>query len=164
MSKDISEYIHYYIGQPCTYDDPYQRAFDLIGVVTERIIQEIRNPQLTGAVKNARPHLRKMQDMTEEEMKEIWQIIFGRPFYERGTIQFFDLSKGSLSKRWVMTAEVDRVGIQWDGRIWADSDLELHKFNQHLVTHYLLKCGFDLFSLIDFGAALDAKTLQTQQQ
>ena len=84
MSKDIKDYLHYYIGQPCTYDDPYQRAFDLIGVVTERIIQEIRNPQLTGAVQNARPHLRHLEDISQEEMDE----------YNKLSSTLFSLAKG----------------------------------------------------------------------
>lgn len=155
MSKDIKDYIHYYMGRPYWTSNSQ-------GELNAYTLQYVLGMIKGG--KEVQLHLRRIEDMTEEEMKDIWHIIFGRLFFERGTIQFFDISKGNQYKRWVMTAEVDRVGIQWDGRIWADSDLELHKFNQHFVTHYLLSKGFDLFSLIDSGAAIDAKTLQTQQQ
>lgn len=108
-----------------------------------------------------KPILRRLEDLTEEEMKSIWQIIIKRPFPESGNIVWIDKENRTSCKRWCMMSGVDRVGIELNGNVWADCDLQHIKFNPHLVAHYLLQRHYDLFNLIDAGLAVDAKTIQT---
>lgn len=96
-------------------------------------------------------------DMTEDEMKEIFNLIFKRIFPPSGNILLFDL--GKKEERRVLWTGVERVGIDLSGDIWADSDLHIYKFNPHLITAYLLKQRFDLFELIKNGEAIDKTTL-----
>lgn len=110
-----------------------------------------------NTVKEIKPILRPISDMTEDEMKEIFNLIFKRIFPPSGNILLFDL--GKKEERRVLWTGVERVGIDLSGDIWADSDLHIYKFNPHLITAYLLKQRFDLFELIKNGEAIDKTTL-----
>jgi hypothetical protein len=104
-----------------------------------------------------KPILRPLASMTREEMKDIWRIVHGRIFPESGKIVYLDAESRYACKRWCMMSGVDRVGIEFNGTIWADCDLHTHKFNPQIVSHYLLSKHFDLFDLIPSKQAIEAK-------
>lgn len=176
MSKEIKDYIHYFIGQKFTYGNGCP-LYTLMGIMPYRSMH--KNPADEFRLicidadgqwdempldEHFKLALRRLEDMAEEEMKEVFKIVFGRSFYEGWDIRFHEASNTTPSKRWVLSAEVDRICVQWDGKIWADSDMVPVYVNPYLITHYLLSRGFDLFSLISQGLAIDSKTLQPQQQ
>lgn len=134
MSKDISEYIHYYIGQQCQTIAP--------DGIPHSILETINYYWLGRSKRDGTrliPILRKLEDMTEEEC---WDIEAINPSWVPGTSKEYIQNRLYLTKKRI----VDKRGIQPE------------------VFHYLLSKGFDLFNLIESGAAIDAKTIQPQQQ
>lgn len=156
--KDINEVIHLYINSDARYRIKYVDSWEWT-VWTK--LTEKRYRQLDDkSIENVEYAVRRLSDMTEQEMKGIWEVIFQKTFHQNGTIRWIEKEDHSSCKRWVMSSGVERVGIELSGRVWADSDLSNYKFNPHLVTHYLLKQGFDLFGLIDAGVAIDSNTIK----
>ena len=103
---------------------------------------------------DAKPLLLSLEDMTEEDMKEVFKLIFKRDFPESGNIQFRPDTSLTSDPRWILWSGVDRVGIEISGDVWADCDLSKHKFNPHIITHYLTSKHYDIFGLIDSGEAI----------
>lgn len=103
--------------------------------------------------------VRKLDSMTEEERKDIWKIIFNREFPKTGQSKYFPEKNLTSEPRWVLMSGVERVGIEINGDVWADSDLHKWKFNPHLVTVYLLSKHFDLFNLIENGEAIEQQSI-----
>lgn len=157
----IQDYLHYYL---------YGKIWE-VGVSTCTLmgigdsyytIKTKQGAMLTLSNRaNIKLVLRRLDDMTLDEKKAIWKLIFNRPFPDSGNILWFDKETTASCKRWCMMSGVERVGIEMNGNVWADSDLHNYKFNPHIITHYLLKQGFDLFGLIDAGLAIDAKTIKS---
>lgn len=111
------------------------------GIVNEYTIIAIKLA-IDGGV-NVRLNLRKLEDMTEEE---IWGLsgLDGRLVRASNEGSFFQVE-------YILDGEQQYT----------------HWYKHHLTSeqfHYLLSLGFDLFSLIESGSAIDIKTLQTQQQ
>ena len=76
------------------------------------------------------------------------------------TQAFNDTGRGSYAaERYVMHSGVERLGVEFDGSIWADSDFSVWRYNKHKITAYLLSNHFDLFGLIESGEAMDKTTL-----
>lgn len=154
---ELKDYINYYIGCPCVLymadDDPagYHMTLDYAA---------IKNWLANQEETDIKPVLRRLEDMTRDDMKPIYAHIFKRPFPESGRIVWFDKEERTAAKRYVMMSGVGRVGIEMTGYIWADCDLSHEKFNPHLITDYLLRKYFDLFGLIPAGLAIDAKTVE----
>jgi hypothetical protein len=107
-----------------------------------------------------KPILRRIEDMTDEEKKDVYALIFKKPFPDSGQIVWRADKTISSEPRWILMTGVDRVGIQMDGTVWADCDLHIYKHNQHEITTYLLSKHFDLFSWIESGNAIDKTTLK----
>lgn len=99
-----------------------------------------------------KPHLRHISSMTNEEMHELWANIFGREF-NNGRIHKLP-AQGSLPARYVLCSGLERLGIEADGSVWYDSDLNPGRFNQHVVTLWLIRKKFDLFNLIGTNQAI----------
>jgi len=122
------------------------------------------NWQAAGiGLKYSKPILRPITSMTDDEKKELYQIVFKRPFGKNGNIQYYQKER-PLQSRWVLWSGVERLGIEENGHIWADSDLQRWEHNQHEVTRYLLSKGFDLFELIKSDEAINGSvTLKLEQ-
>jgi hypothetical protein len=175
MSKKIEDYLKYYIGQKCqtsegigplTIVGDHERGEDCeVSIVNTDEESGFYGEWTEFQIEHhlIKPLLRPLSSMTDEEMKEIWQIVFGKAFRETGQIVWFDKEDRSTSKRWVLMSGVDRLGICLNGDVWADIDLFNYKFNPHSVTHYLLSRGFDLFGLIEAGLAINASTTNTDK-
>lgn len=103
--------------------------------------------------------LRPISDMTESERKEIYKIVFKRDFPTSGRIGFLPDKSTFSDPRWILQTGVDRLAIEMSGSIWADCDLQTIKYNEHLITAYLLKQRFDIFGLIENEIAIDKTKL-----
>lgn len=156
---NLKDYLHYYL-----YGNIYEVGVSMcqlmgIGDCYYTIKTRQGNLLTLSDRANIKLVLRRLEDMTEEQMAHIWQLIFNRPFHANGNIVWIDKEDRMSCKRFVMMSGIERIGIEMNGNIWADCDLSHHKFGPNAITHYLLQEGFDLFGLIDAGLAIDAKTL-----
>lgn len=101
------------------------------------------------------PVLRPITAMTEAERKELWRLIFSQGSFNElgldftGRTQWIDKRTYNTEPRWVMMQGVERLGIEANGYIWADSDLHHFKHNPNVTTHWLISKGFDVFGLIN---------------
>lgn len=171
---NIKDYLKYYIGCRVLADDKDYGDFlggSLIPNEIDQIYYDIHLDEWpegeimpfnddTSEDCRIKPILRRVEDMTEEEMEGIWLLIFGQPFPNWGNILFIEKTMRKPS-HWIMKADADRAFVQCDGRVYADTNfcMKDYGFNPHLITHYLLSNGFDLFGLIDAGLAIDSKTV-----
>ncbi len=165
MEKKIEDYLHLYLGCECLvtiYDK--ERVVDFVGINESYYFLVCEGDKAaTEWFKEkypVKPILRPLSDMTEGERKELWDIVFQKRFISefKGNTVFINKDNNGIP-RWVLSSGVERLGIQFDGRIWADSDLHVWDHNQHEITRWLLNKGFDLFSLIESGLAIDKTTL-----
>ena len=160
IEKKIEDYYKFYIGCDIVTDDGDNGYLTGIHGEYGGEIQLIENgnvlewPTYHISFKLA---IRPISDMTEKERSDIWDIIFQKRFINKysGRTVFIEKSDNNKIPRWVMNSGVERLGIQFDGDIWADSDLRKWDFNTHEITRYLLSRSFDLFGLIDAGLAID---------
>lgn len=182
----LKEVIHYYIGQRCVHSwyteghEQYDRAWVLTSIdYSTPNHYRIENPDddftWTDSIK---PILRKLSDMTDEEILHCGKLLCAIPnsnndfsfeikrhhntvganyssvFYTSG--QYFSI--------WNEKNKPDSIGhieIGWfSDKVDRRKTKELWKVGGcHMLTHYLLKQGFDLFGLIDSKQAIDQKTL-----
>lgn len=112
---------------------------------------------------NFKPVLRTLDSITDAEKKELWQLIFNRQFHSTGSIQYFD-AHNTTAARCVLMSGCERLGIEFDGHVWADSDLHHFPYNHNEVTRWLLIKQFDLFDLIKNGQAIGVNTFLTPTQ
>ena len=97
-----------------------------------------------------KPILRPLSDMTEEEMKQLYSLVFGKQFCG-DNITHRDI--GDKKERWVLWSGVERLFIYKDGDIGADSDLHYYTVHQPTIMKWLLSKQFDIFNLIELGEA-----------
>lgn len=50
--------------------------------------------------------------------------------------------------------------LVYNHELASEPNISNRVYNQHFVTHYLIKAGFDVFKLIPRGLAIDSKTLK----
>lgn len=119
----------------------------------------------TRIVCQYQPILRHISDITADERKDLWRFVFGnwkggniklseRALEFTGRTQFLKSTGSMSSDRWVLTQGVERLGIEFNGTIWADCDLHSFGFDMHATTHWLIARGFDVFGLIQSGQAI----------
>lgn len=173
--KDIREYIHYYVGCEIQGDSGQVTLSKILGIdhkgnvicsdhqyKTPHSDKTFTRPILHRLPNMVKPLLYRLEDITEEHKKELWQLVFKRTFPETGQILWYAEKSLTADPRWVLMSGVERLGIEIGGDVWADSDLSKWKFNPHLVTHYLLSKGYWLFGSdwFDEGLIIDKKTLK----
>ena len=131
------------------------------GSVLSHLLIHEANEAAFNAWDDIKPILRPLSDISKDELSNLWNIVFNREF--NGVIHKFkanDTGRGSYAaERYVMHSGVERLGVEFDGNIWADSDLSVWRYNKHKITAYLLSNHFDLFGLIESGEAIDKTTL-----
>jgi hypothetical protein len=154
-TKDISQYLHYYLGAECLWEH-IEGNFGGTEIIDGHLVESHK------ATPNAiiKPLLYRIEDMSDQHKKELWELIFRRVFPKTGQIVWYPEKSLTADPRWVLMSGVERLGIEISGDVWADSDLHKWKFNPNQVAHYLLSKHYDLFGLIESGAALDRKTIQ----
>lgn len=120
-----------------------------------------------------RPILRRLEDMTEEEMIELFQSMVpddmeDKPSNDEFTVNVFRGDGGNLvDENVAIGAEYScrcfegQLTIKKCGTICAYDEAgdEEELVNAPRAYHYLLQQKFDLFGLIDAGLAIDIKTL-----
>lgn len=125
------------------------------GIITAGLLDAANKAEF-DAYADFKPILRPISDMKEQEMKELYPIVFGKSFHgDNITLR----DAGGKQERWVLWSGVDRLFIYKDGDIGADSDLHYFGVHQASVTVFLLSNGFDLFGLIESGQAIDKTKL-----
>lgn len=158
----LQDYIQYYLGCECTTSlNGYMAT--LLGVdrhydMPLKITQEIGIFHVK--YEEVKPILRRLEEISGMELRDIYRLIFKREFPATGNIVFRKDTSLSSDPRWVLSTGCDRVGVEVSGHVWADCDLHHYKFNQHEVTRLLLNKRFDLFGLIDAGLAIDKATIK----
>lgn len=88
--------------------------------------------------------MRDISTITNEEAAELWNAVmsFGvKPF--RGNFYPFEGNEKSPA-RLVLWSGVERLGIYFTGKVWADSDLHLIELDQNKVAEYLESIGIEL--------------------
>ena len=150
MKKELKDYLHLYLG--CV-------GFGSSGCAI-CLTAESLTLILKGEVKFT-PILRPLSDMTKEEMKELYLIVFNRKFLG-DNITHRDI--GKKNERWVLWSGVERLFIYSDGDVGADSDLSHYRVHMPTVILWFLSKHFDLFGLIDAGLAIDATEIKKTVQ
>lgn len=101
---------------------------------------------------HVKPLLRPISDMTEEEMKEMYRLVFNRSFIG-DNVTHRDI--GKKEERWVLWSGVERLFIYKDGDVGADSNLHNYHVHAPSIVKYQLSKHFDLFGLIESGQAIN---------
>ena len=129
--KNLNEYLPFYIG--CEIDAGHGETFTLVGIHFDDFNKIANALVLNGNITHAtalnglKLILRPLKTITEGERKELYKLIFGRD-----------------------SPSYDDADDPW-------ADCLLYNYNQHVITLYLLKKGFDLFELIEAGLAVEKK-------
>lgn len=167
--KDIKDYIHLYFGQKFQYKGN-------IYTIT-RIDDLVRGSRISDAgfekwnecePEKCKLILRCLSDMTEEEAFKLAEIYSGAVLIKRttGTVGNFFYFFCEFRSGYKGTSEtlIIHNGEAWYQHYFEDMPRRRtgrrNIVNQFEATHYLLKQGFDLFSLIENNLAIDAKTLK----
>jgi hypothetical protein len=103
-----------------------------------------------------KPILRPISNITEEEMKELYLLVFKRPFVG-DNITHRDL--GMKCERYVLWSGLERLFIYKDGDVEADSDLVHYKVHRPTVLKWMILKQFDVFGWIEKGLAIDKTKL-----
>lgn len=154
MSKDIKQFLHYYLG--C---EGYEYSQTVKFKLTPERLVSILSSNIPF-----KPILRPLSDMTEEEAADVYTI-------ERDRILHSPTNDVDVRQRtdfgWVVT-RLDHLNvgllIKYDGVCYKVINEGKRPaiepaMNQPLIFHYLLSKYFDLFGLIEAGIAID-KTKQ----
>ena len=144
MTKNIKDYIAYYVGQKVqsvSKDNTDSSYFGRTMTVTHSLINVFINNNKWKLI------LRPLSSMTEDEYAKIAEFAFTETvsFEEKAKIGKNFIDYNFLDKPLVKSLISDVK--QFDTKIAFE------------LTHYLLKQGLDLFGLIEAGLAIDATTL-----
>lgn len=134
-AKNIKDYLHLYLGAPCFIGD--DKIVHFIRMVNEIGLSVCTGTNAKGIQKWFKssaclPILRKLSDMTEQEMNYIGN----------------DLKAGT----WNAPDIRSNPNMAWS----------IHHLTPEIF-RYLLSQGFDLFSLIEAGLAIDKNSLDKKQ-
>lgn len=111
--------------------------------------------------KEVQLHLRRLEDMTEEEAIELFRLC-SLIDLSACNFEFFREDIGWCINALSETRVVDAISFDNNIVSMMYNDGSLHPMNpQILAIHWLISRGFDLFNLIENGLAIDAKTINT---
>lgn len=171
---NIKDYIHYYIGQKfiaeyklyTMHRVDYHHSEVVRGIRISDAGFERWNEFAPNEIKLI---LRRLEDMTEEEAIAVHREATKTPFLPADKDEYdvtYIKDKGDLCSIQVVDLRIPKIytniNIEGDVLTYVHEQNEEPKIvervsNQHHITHYLLKQGFDLWGLIDAGLAVDAK-------
>jgi hypothetical protein len=160
MEKDIKDYLHLYLGCECMIGDlswkPETNLYGLapgIDVNYGKPIRTVIDPHVLSVFSHkTTPILRKLDSMTEEEMKELYKLVFKREFTGDNISR---RDQGKKEDRWVLWSGLERLFIYSDGDVGGDCDLNYVRVHTPTVLAWQLLKSFDLFNLIPEGLAID---------
>lgn len=152
MSKDISQYLHYYLGQDCEITAPDRIPYEGMEKINLYWIERVGRHG--GKIK---PVLRKLESMTEEEVRWYFDSI-KRPDDELDNFEWVTEQNGQPvdHPHWIMWCK-DQTWAR-HGYVLGGSE-ERYEPKQ---LHYLLSRGFWLFGndWFDEGYIIDKATLK----
>jgi len=181
MEKNIKDYLHLYLG--CECQKMGQPDASLIFKLTGISYDDTQNiwwayfaatEEMYAHIDDVFPILRPLSDMTEEEVRDIVNILLRKP-KENLKIEWTpDRSYVSVRYgQWLPQTDYDKEGWEsCDLAICISSDFTIYNhayykkgngtgvsneplYHQHDATKYLLSKHFDLFGLIEAGLAID---------
>jgi hypothetical protein len=153
----LIDHLHYYLG--CDYWTNNSQ-----GNLNAKTLPDVIDMVKRGM--DVRLHLRRLEDMTEEEALTLAKIYSGSDKIKRttGTVNnfFYFFCEFKFGEKGVCETLIMHKGEAWyqhyfDKRPKRGRGHNI--VNQFEGAHYLLCQHFDLFNLIDNGLALDAKTI-----
>lgn len=158
MSKDIRQYLHYYIGQPYRYRY-IDWEFHQWTVWTKLTLDRLKALD-DISIDGIELALRKLEDIKEKEAIELLKHL---SLIELSDCTFEVTNEdGWISVDAYYNNSVLRDGYQFDYNVlqMLTNGGEYKDLNpQTEVTHFILQRGFDLFGLISAGLAIDSATL-----
>lgn len=182
----LQDYLHYYIGckvMAAPYGGQQKRYEEgkLVGINVYDIAHvKLNNWQSVAdiSITCVKPILRRLEDMTEEEMIGLLQSMVPADMEDKPTNEDYDLEMFYNDDGLMVDADIS-VGANFtcgcfDGQIGVKKCGSIILFNEGedvtrdmlinvpLAFHYLLQQHFDLFGLIDAGLAIDLKTTKEQ--
>lgn len=151
--KKIEDFLHLYWGCDCQYRGLYSEEIKT-WVINEKTIKR----------SSTKPILRKLESMTEEEAKQVTsiceeQFVYYNIFKERIQITTTSTINGDKEDSAIWLFYDGQITLYRNNGDLGGSRMEQLK-NPFELFRYLLKQGFDLFSLIDSGSAIDKSTLK----
>ncbi len=168
----IENYLHLYMGCDVlgVYSDQSKRRGHLSDVINggfECGVQffledgtHLEESPTWNDAKDVKLILRPLSDMSQDEMKEAYFLVFNKKFIGNN-ITHRDI--GKKEERWVLWSGVERLFIYRDGDVGADSDLQHYHVHAPTVVKWQLSKNFDVFGLIKAGLAVDKTTLQRHE-
>lgn len=86
--------------------------------------------------------MRDISTLTPIEGAELWNAVMPYPAHKPfiGSSHHFK-AKVDVPERFVFMSGVERLGVQFDGKVWADSDLEKIDLNQIKIQKYFASIG-----------------------
>lgn len=177
---ELKDYLHYYIGcrvQAAPYGGQQKRYEygKLVGIGIHDVVNiKFDTWQSVADVSTfcVKPILRQLEDMTEGEAVMVHREATKTPFLPADKDEYdvtYIKDKGEVCSIQVIDLRMPtiytNINIEGDVLVYVHEVNEEPKIcervaNQHHITHYLLRQGFDLFGLIDAGLAIDAKTVK----
>lgn len=169
LLKDV---IHYYIGQECQTPEGVAaiRSVGQWHPGDDVFVHFNKYSTISGgkyynlSKHEIRPILRRIEDLTEDEARQIADMIYRDIFNEPGQFLHIQQVTTDNSDATGFTMEDvygDAIGLTIDASrgIEFSNKGDMMNVRQFDVTHYLLSIGIDLFGLIDSGQAIDRKKL-----
>ncbi len=154
-TKDIKDFIHFYLGQLAEIT---RKDASIVDDITPATIANV-----LAEIVTAKPVLRPLSDITNAEKIVIATLVLYR--YQKHYDRLVDLEikdDGSVyvkNEQFAVLAmiTVEKDGISYSGGL-TSTDKQYFVPNQYEVTRFLLKRGFDLFGLIEDGLAINKTT------
>ena len=85
--------------------------------------------------------MKNLSQITETECAGLWDAVMPNAFKPfRGNVYCY-LESATAPERIVLRSGVDRLGIYFTGKVWADCDLQPIELDQSKVGQYLSSIG-----------------------
>lgn len=170
MKTELKDVIHLYIGAEFIFEN--ENVGKICGVHSDMIYNEDADESGEGLfyLPDCRPILRRISNMTETELFDICFVAFNSDDLkgeDKLTKKEFHCEIALRGKTFIEAEITCRcfeggISITNNGSIsLMDDSREFQPLGSESKSFlWLLKNGFDLFGLIDFNQAIDAKTLE----
>lgn len=137
-----------YLGAKCDVEWLATQVFSLIEageIWSDSQVDSVNLYRLGDGLIKLTPHLRRLDSITEQEAREIYQISNGEPW--------------KLREEWMDEDDEDRSALRnyWNNTDEWYTDEKNMEIGRPQVWLYLLSKGFDLFGLIEQGLAKEIK-------
>ncbi|MCA9368066.1 hypothetical protein KC887_07470 [Candidatus Kaiserbacteria bacterium] len=87
--------------------------------------------------------MKDVSEITIDQSKGLWNEVMSREFPSSGRVYKLK-EKGDVPERVLLMSGVERLCIQFDGKIWADSDMKPLSLDPERIKIFFLREGFDI--------------------